>query len=167
MNKTKPSKSAAKREYLALQKLGERLIGLSPEQLAQLELDGALRDAVRDAAKIRSHGALRRQKQLIGKLMRHVDPQPIQSMLDRMGRQDRQDKALFSRAEAWRDRIATEGRVALEAYCSATGGPDAELQALLSELESTVSEPGRKRIRRRMFRVIHGRLAGSGADDST
>ena len=165
MTKTKPSKSALKRQYLALQKLGERLIELTAEQLGELELDEALRDAVVDARKIQSHGAMRRQKQLIGKLMRGVDPQPIERELERMGRQDRQDKALFSDAEAWRDRIAAEGDAALDAYCAATGAPDAVLLTLLRDFQSAADEAGRKHIRRRMFRVIHTRLAGRSSPD--
>jgi len=73
----KPSKSARKREQLELQALGEQLIGLSADELSALPIDERLREAVIAAAKIRSHGALRRQKQLIGKLMRHCDPEPI------------------------------------------------------------------------------------------
>ena len=68
MSAGKPSKSALKREYLALQALGEQLIDLSAEQLASLSLDERLLEEVQKAQGIQSHGALRRQKQLIGKL---------------------------------------------------------------------------------------------------
>ncbi len=77
MTELKPSKSAKKREYLALQKLGEELIALKPSDLDSLPLDDELREAIIDAQKMKSHGALRRQKQYIGKLMRHVDAEPL------------------------------------------------------------------------------------------
>ena len=77
------SKSERKRESLALQELGERLIALSEPDLATLSLDDNLHQAIRDAASIKSRGALRRQKQLIGKLMHGVDPEPIEAALAR------------------------------------------------------------------------------------
>lgn len=83
---SKPSKSARKREFLALQELGEQLIALSEEQLGSIELDDRLREAVVAARAIKSHGALRRQKQYIGKLMRQVDPEPIRAALARISR---------------------------------------------------------------------------------
>jgi ribosome-associated protein len=82
----KPSKSAKKREYLALQKLGEELITLRQSELDSLTLEDELREAVMEARQIKAHGALRRQKQYIGKLMRHIDPEPLRLELARLRR---------------------------------------------------------------------------------
>ena len=84
MDESKPSKSARKREYLALQKLGEDLITLRESELLSIPLDEDLLEAVQEARRIKAHGALRRQKQYIGKLMRHVDPEPINAALERL-----------------------------------------------------------------------------------
>ena len=86
MDDTKPSKSARKRAYLALQKLGEELITLRESELQAMPLDEDLRDAVLEARRIKAHGALRRQKQYIGKLMGRVDPEPIREALERLRR---------------------------------------------------------------------------------
>jgi len=80
----KPSKSARKREVVALQKLGETLIALKESELRQIGLDEELLAAVLDARQMKSHGALRRQKQFIGKLMRRIDPEPIRAALTRL-----------------------------------------------------------------------------------
>lgn len=84
MTDLKPSKSARKREYLALQKLGEELIALHESDLQEMGLDEELLEAVLDARQIKSHGALRRQKQYIGKIMRQVDPEPIRAAMKRL-----------------------------------------------------------------------------------
>lgn len=84
MDETKPSKSARKRAYLALQKLGEELITLRESDLQAMPLDEELRDAVLEARRIKAHGALRRQKQYIGKLMGRIDPEPIREALARL-----------------------------------------------------------------------------------
>ncbi len=86
MEDSKPSKSARKREYLALQRLGEALIPLQEADLRAMNLDGDLFQAVLEAKRIRKHGALRRQKQYIGKLMSRIDPEPIRVALERLRR---------------------------------------------------------------------------------
>ena len=86
MDETKPSKSARKREYLALQKLGESLIPLQEPDLLAMDLDEDLLEAVLEAKSMKKHGALRRQKQYIGKLMNRVDPEPIKAALARMNK---------------------------------------------------------------------------------
>jgi ribosome-associated protein len=82
LTELKPSKSAKKREYLALQKLGEELLAVNEPDLLAMDLDTELLEAVLEARRMKAHGALRRQKQLIGKLMRHVDPAPIRAALE-------------------------------------------------------------------------------------
>lgn len=85
MDDSKPSKSARKREYLALQQLGEELIPLLESDLRAMNLDEDLLDAVLKAKRIKKRGALRRQKQYIGKLMARLDdPEPIRTALKRL-----------------------------------------------------------------------------------
>jgi ribosome-associated protein len=86
VDETKPSKSARKREYAALQKLGEELITLQERDLESLGLDEDLLEAVLEAKRLTKRGALRRQKQYIGKLMGRVDPEPIRAALARLQR---------------------------------------------------------------------------------
>ena len=86
MDSVKPSKSAMKREYIARQKLGEELITLQESDLRAMDLDEDLLDAVLEAQRLNKRGALRRQKQYIGKLMGRVDPEPIREALERLKR---------------------------------------------------------------------------------
>lgn len=84
MNELKPSKSAKKREYIALQKLGEKIIDLKQSDIDRLPLEENLRDAILEAKQIKSHNALRRQKQYIGKLMRFIDAELIDNELNKI-----------------------------------------------------------------------------------
>lgn len=84
MDDIKPSKSARKREYLALQRLGESLIPLQEPDLLALDLDEELLEAVLEARRMKKHGALRRQKQYIGKVMSRLDPEPIREAVERL-----------------------------------------------------------------------------------
>lgn len=78
-----PSKSSRKRAMHALQDLGTELVALSADQLKKVPLPDSLFLAIREAQRFtRKDEALRRQMQYIGKLMRTVDPEPIQAQLD-------------------------------------------------------------------------------------
>ena len=156
---SKPSKSAKKREYLALQALGEQLIALSPEQLGSIGLDERLHDAVSAAKSMRAHGALRRQKQLIGKLMRSIDPDPIRTALERFGRSDREDKQLFSEAEKWRDKVAGGDAGALDAFFDFLGHSSDPVIREVRSLQTAAGDRDVKAAKRRIFREIHKEIA--------
>jgi ribosome-associated protein len=163
----RPSKSARKREHLALQSLGEKLIGLPEQTLRDMPLGEDLRDAILAAGRMKSHGALRRQRQLIGKLMAHTDAGPIREAYDALTRTDRRHKAVFRQAETWRDRLVREGMPALEAFAEASGRENGTLAALLRDLGTCAGEARRKTIRRQIFREVHADLqSGMQRDDA-
>ena len=155
MTESKPSKSARKREQHALQELGEALIALNRSELSSMPIDDRLRKAIRDARQIKSHGALRRQKQLIGKLMREIDADPVRAELAKLRADDVRQKRLFARAERWRDRMIREGTVALGEFDAQVGAPDKDLRDLLVEHGAARSEKIEKTVRRQIFRRVH------------
>ncbi len=78
------SRTRKKNDDRALQRLGKQLVALPFGQLETMGLPDELLTAVKFARKIKSHGARRRQIQHIGALMRHIDPQPIETALERI-----------------------------------------------------------------------------------
>lgn len=105
MNEAK-SRTQKKKEDRRRQELGETLLALAPEQLDRIEMDEALREAIRFARRIKSHGAKRRQLQYIGVLMREIDVGPIQDALALLKQGDREKALAFQKIERWRDRLA-------------------------------------------------------------
>lgn len=158
MNNLKPSKSERKREQLALQALGEKLIRLTLPELDSMHLDDALWQAVVDAKGMHSHGALRRQRQLIGKLMRNANGMEIEAALEVLERQDRLDKNTFHAIEDWRDRICAGGPAACAEFTAFTGHDNSRLESLLRMLDNAANESGKRAVRRRIFREIHDEL---------
>lgn len=158
-NTEKPSKSARKREHLALQDLGETLTRLRPSELEALPLDERLMDAVLEARGIHSRGALRRQRQLIGKLMRNADAAAIRAALGRLGQGDRDATRLFHAAETWRDRICSEGATAIAAFAAETDADTDVLRRLADELAASTDEDRRRILSRKIFREVHASLA--------
>jgi ribosome-associated protein len=105
----RPSKSERKRRSDDLQSLGEALIELPAAELDALPLPEQLRDAVDLAKRITAHGGLYRQKQLIGKLMRKFDAEPIREAINARRDRERVEALRFHRIEQWRDRLLAEG----------------------------------------------------------
>ncbi len=112
------SKSQVKREMLALQALGEKLVELSADQIEKIDMPSELRDALLFAKTISRGGARRRQLQYIGALMRKSDPEPIQKALDTIGRGQLQDAKKFQEIERWRDELTGGNDVLLEEIVS-------------------------------------------------
>ena len=103
-----PSKTQRKQEMHALQNIGEQLVELNKDRLAQLNLPETLLDAVIEAKRLTRHEARRRQMQYLGKLMRNVDAAPIQAKLDEWNNVTRAHAAKFHQLEHWRDRLLKE-----------------------------------------------------------
>ena len=136
-------------------KLGEQLVALKDSELVTVKLSEELQNAVRAAARMKSHGALRRQKLLIGKLMRQADAERIRIQLAALGASDRREKKLFAEAEQWRDKLVGDDRQALDEFETHIGAPDDELRQLLADLKMAVTDRTEKTLKRQIFGRIH------------
>ncbi|MBJ3814113.1 ribosome-associated protein [Shimwellia pseudoproteus] len=102
------SKSEIKRDAEELKDLGVELTELGKNGLDKIPLDDDLRAAVELAQKIKKEGR-RRQLQLIGKMLRQRDVEPIRQALDKLKNRHNQQVALFHKLEGLRDRLIEEG----------------------------------------------------------
>jgi len=111
-----PSKTQRKRASHDLQDLGEELVALSESRLAELDLPDRLRDAIMQARRISKFGALRRQLQYIGKLMRaaEVDAAAIGARLEAWKGLSREATAHLHLLERWRTRLIEDDEAAGE-----------------------------------------------------
>ncbi len=132
------SKSQKKREADALQKVGVELIGLSLEKINALPLSPHLRTAIIEAKSLKSHGAIRRQAQLIGKLMRSSESDLILASYDQLQAEANATTADFHQVEVWRTRLIHEGKDALTAFVDAH--PLADVQQLRQLIKKAVDE---------------------------
>lgn len=98
----RPSKSARKREAHDQQALGEALAALPEPALASVAMPEALRDALAELRRTRSHEGRRRQLQYIGKLMRQADLGPLREAVAAAQLGRAHDALALHRAEHWR-----------------------------------------------------------------
>ena len=102
------SKSEIKRDAEELKRLGAELVELSKNSLDKIPLDDDLRAAIELAQKIKKEGR-RRQLQLIGKMLRSREEDPIRQALDKLKNRHNQQVALFHKLEVLRDRLIETG----------------------------------------------------------
>jgi len=122
------SRTQKKNEVKALQKLGEQLVMLSANQLKSIPLPEKLLNAVNDAREIPQHEAKRRQMQYIGKLMRKIDPEPIQKSLQHIQQGNNLRALSFKKIERWRDELKSGNTQIIEEILDTC--PDAQRQLL-------------------------------------
>lgn len=110
----RPSKTQIKQAMHGLRDLGSELCELSPGQLKKINLPEDLYTAVRDYQRFNAHGARRRQIQYIGKLMRGIDPEPIEAGLALLRGESAQENAKLHRLETLRTRLLADEKVLQE-----------------------------------------------------
>jgi len=148
------SKTKRKQEMLELQSLGAKLVELPESQIDEMPMDEALRDAVLEAKRIKSHEAKRRQMQYIGRLMREVDAAPLRERLEAIAGYSAQAAAQHRRLEAWRERLLADDGALTD---FAAEFPAADLQAvrtLIRNARKEQKEAKPPRAYRELFRLI-------------
>lgn len=108
-----PSKSQEKRDCDALQKIGEELLKLTQDELDNMSLPEELDEALRAAKKIQSRSGLKRQRQYIGKVMRHIDNEEIKTQIEQIKHKHDTNTVQFRKIEQWRDRLLIDDKIAL------------------------------------------------------
>lgn len=102
------SKTKRKAEMDALQDLGVKLTELPTALLAKLNLPEKLLEAVKETKRITANGALRRQRQYLGSLMREVETAPIIDQIKRWEGKHTEENAHFHQLERLRTRLLEE-----------------------------------------------------------
>ncbi|MBU9845943.1 ribosome biogenesis factor YjgA [Rahnella ecdela] len=131
------SKSEIKRDAEALKDLGAEMVDLGKNSLDKLPLDEDLRAAIDLCQKIKKEGR-RRQMQLIGKMLRSRDVEPIETALDKLKNRHNQQVSLFHKLEMLRDRLVEEGDDAVPTVLDLY--PEADRQQLRALIRNAQKE---------------------------
>ena len=102
---TGPSKTALKAEDQARQNLGAALSDLPVKYLAALDMPDDLRQAIRDYQSITAHGAKKRQRKYLGRLLRNLDIEPFEKAVEEFRTGHRAAARALHRVERWRDEL--------------------------------------------------------------
>ena len=154
------SKSQRKREMTALQDMGVELVKLPRARLAKFDLPENLLSALVEAQRLNSHGAIRRQMQYIGILMRDVEIEPIAEQLAALRGESAAAKAEFHALEHWRTRLIADDQ-ALSAWLSAHPESDAQqIRQLIRNARKEAAEGKPPKSSRALFRLLRDSTGG-------
>jgi len=132
-----PSKTKIKKQMLELQALGKVIADLPKEKLHQLDLPENMVEACTEYKRITKFGAISRQLQYIGRLMRDIDPAPIQAKLEAWNGTSRQHTAWLHQVEQWRDRLIEDDDALTELLAAY---PEADAQHLRTLIRNAKKE---------------------------
>ncbi len=108
-----PSKSQLKRDSHHMVDVGEEILKLSSQDIRSLQLPDELDAAIATALKIKSRSGLKRQRLYIGKLLRSMDSEAIESQLRKIQHRHDTNTAQFKRLEKWRDSLVDNDKQTL------------------------------------------------------
>jgi ribosome-associated protein len=157
----RPSKSQMKRDVEALQALGAKLVELSADQIKKIEMPDELRAALKEAHRIppRTEGR-RRQLQFIGRIMRKVDPAPLQAALDKIAGLSAAENARMHQRERLRERFIADEKVIEEIVAKF---PQADIRYLRQQRRNAIREQEQNKppkAYREIYRVLRELEAG-------
>jgi ribosome-associated protein len=164
-----PSRSEQRRAALDVLALGEKLVALSEAQLAKLPIPEDLLPHIRDAKRITSHVAHKRQLAFLAKQMRREDDEALDAIRDALdvgGEAARRETATLHRVEAWRERLIVDGDAALAELLGEH--PGADRQHLRQLVRNAVDERNRNKPThafRELFRELRELLLQSDDDE--
>ena len=149
-----PSKTRRKQEMHALQDIGEQLVGLNKNRLAQINLPETLLDAVIEAKRLTGHEARRRQMQYLGKLMRSVDEEPIRAKLDEWNNVTRVQGAKFHLLERWRERLLTDEKALSELVVEYARADIQQIRTLIRNAQKEAANGKPPKSSRALFKLL-------------
>jgi len=103
-----PSKTALKAEDRARQDLGAALAELPANRLASLDMPEDLRQAIADYRAITAHGAKKRQRKYLGRLLRNVDTEACEREVENFAAGNKADARALHHVERWREELVAD-----------------------------------------------------------
>ncbi len=148
------SKSEIKRDAEKLKALGAQLVNLGKNALDRVPMDEDLRDAIELAQRIKKEGR-RRQLQLIGKMLRARDPEPLYLALDKIQNKHNQQIAHFHKLEQLREELIEEGDNAIQKVLTLYPYADRQqLRTLIRQAQKERSDHKPPKAYRQIFQYL-------------
>lgn len=156
------SKSLQKRAVEALQDLGAQLLACNKSALEKCDLPPELLAALAEYKRLpNKHGALRRQLQFIGRLMRDLDDDTLARIHAQFNRNVDLEKKKFAQLEQLRDGLLSGEKAALEELIDAH--PQVNVQLLRQLIRGAQKERDENRppaSSRKLFRLLRALQEG-------
>ncbi|WP_246172843.1 ribosome biogenesis factor YjgA [Thermochromatium tepidum] len=153
-----PSKGQIKRDKLALQVLAERMALRPRPELERLNLSEATWAALAETPRIKDLRARRRHWKHIANLLEREDRAAIHALMDGAEGHERAATARHQALERWRERLISEGDVALAAFIAEYPEVDRQHLRALVRAAQRDSVRGKPDAPRKLFRFLRESL---------
>ncbi len=152
---------------LGLQATGEALVALNDKQLAKIPIDDEpLLTAIRECRQMHSNSARKRHLQFIGKLMRNVDPAPIEQALLTLHKARQQSAVAFHDLEQLREDILAAGPGGVELAMTRFPAADRQqMRQLVLQHQRELQRQKPPTASRKLFRYLKELQEACGAAD--
>lgn len=165
LDDSQPSKTRLKAEADAAQDIGRKLVELPKDRLKKLQLEEALMDAIAEAKRITANGAIRRQMQYIGRLMRETDLAPIVEQLQKWDGKHQEENARFHQMERWRTRLLEDAK-AFELFISEFPQTNVQqMRTLIRNAQKELAASKPPKSSRELFKMIREVMEVGVVDD--
>jgi len=166
----RPSKTRLKQQSHDLQTLGEALAALSDQRLNRIDMPEALRDALHQARRTKSHEGRRRQMQYVGKLMRSADEGVLREAVAEATIGTARSTLALHEAERWRAELIADD-AALDRWLHGHPGTDTQhfrslVRAARRDAAGLVPEARQPKSYRELFQYLRPRLGGQTAESA-
>jgi len=164
----RPSKSQLKRDSHELQALGEALVTLPKDRLADIGLPELLGDAIADYKRTKSFEGKRRQMQYIGKLLRGVDPEPVKEAVASFQLGHARNALALHEAERWRAELVADDHALTRWVAEYPESDVQKMRALIRNARKDAAAAPENRSGkgfRELFQTIKHTLEGQGRSD--
>ncbi len=152
------SRSQNRRDALDVLALGEKLVNLTPAQLARVPVPEDLLPHIAEAKRITAHIAHKRQLAFLAKHMRREDDavlDAIRDALDANSDTSRREVATMHRVEDWRERLMKDGDKALGALLDEYPQADRQqLRTLVRNAQADRAKNKPPRAYREIYQVL-------------
>ena len=149
------SRKQKRRDALDVLALGEKLVSLTPAQLARVPVPEELLPHIAECKRITAHIAHKRQLAYLAKHMRREEESTLDAIrdaLDANSETSRREVAMLHRVEDWRERLLSNGDTALAALLNEY--PQADRQQLRTLVRNAQAEKAKNKPPR-AFREIY------------
>lgn len=156
LDKSRKQKRGEALEVLAL---GEKLVSLTPAQLARLPIPEDLLPHIAECKRITAHIAHKRQLAFLAKHMRREEDETLEAIrdaLDANSETSRREVAMMHRVEDWRERLLDDGDKALALLDEYPQADRQQLRTLVRNAQAEKAKNKPPRAYREIYQVLRG-----------
>ena len=150
------SKTALKNEAKDVHAFGKILVGLTDEQISQIELPENVHEAIKELKKLKKNSAQKRQSLYLAKLLRDIDLSEAQRFVDQLKFESQTEVKKFHKAEDWRDKLVADISNLTDFINLSPGIDIQKLRKLILNSQKEIKKGSSKKFQKELFQFIKG-----------